>query len=87
MYDSYILYTRTKCPFCIKAIARLEDEERSYKTIAIDDCPEDFVRNLKETYNHNSFPMVMGCVNETRSFGWIGGCDDLMAHLDNPKKF
>lgn len=87
MYDSYILYTRAKCPYCIKAANRLEDEEKPYKALPIDDCPEDFVNNLKEAYGHNSFPMVMGYVKETKSFGWIGGCDDLMTHLDNPKKF
>ena len=55
MYDSYLLYIKSSCPFCIKAIDRLEKEGRRYKIIMIDD--------------------------------WVGGCDDLMIHLDHPEKF
>tara|TARA_R110002012_G_scaffold13985_1_gene58797 strand:+ start:228 stop:491 length:264 start_codon:yes stop_codon:yes gene_type:complete len=87
MYDSYILYTREKCPFCIKALKRLDEEEKSYKAVPIDECPEDFVNNLKEAYEHNSFPMVLGYITASKTYGWVGGCDNLMTHLDNPKKF
>ena len=70
MYDSYILYIREKCPFCIKALKRLNEEEKSYKA-----------------YEHNSFPMVLGYITASKTYGWVGGCDNLMTHLDNPKKF
>lgn len=53
----------------------------------IDDCPEGFICELKAAYEHKSFPMVLGCNDESKSYGWIGGCDDLMIHLDHPEKF
>ena len=87
MYDSYLLYIKSRCPWCIKALDRLEKEGKKYKTIMVDDCNDGFICELKEAYEHKSFPMVMGHVASARSYSWIGGHDDLMAHLDNPKKF
>tara|TARA_R110001599_G_scaffold284695_2_gene486728 strand:+ start:4076 stop:4339 length:264 start_codon:yes stop_codon:yes gene_type:complete len=87
MYDSYLLYIKSSCPFCIKAIDRLEKEGRRYKIIMIDDCPEGFICELKAAYEHKSFPIVLGCNNESKSYSWVGGCDDLMIHLDHPEKF
>ena len=87
MYDSYLLYIKSKCPFCIKAIQHLEEEAKSYKTVAVDECNDGFICELKEAYEHKSFPMVLGYTVASQSYGWIGGCDDLMTHLDNPKKF
>ena len=87
MYDSYLLYIKSKCPFCIKAIHRLKEEAKQYKTVTVDECDDEFIFELKEAYGHKSFPMVLGYTATSRSYSWIGGCDDLMTHLDNPKKF
>ena len=87
MYDSYLLYIKSNCSFCIKAIDRLEKEGHRYKTIMVDDCPEGFIRELKDAYEHKSFPMVLGCDDTCRSYNWLGGHDDLMVHLDHPEKF
>ena len=86
MYDSYILYIKVKCPFCIKALDRLEKEQKHYKIIIIDDCSDDFISQLKEAYECGSFPMVLGYDETYQSYSWIGGCDDLMLHLGNPKE-
>jgi glutaredoxin len=87
MYHSYLLYIKSTCPFCTKAIDRLEKEGRRYKTIMVDDCPEGFIYELKDAYEHKSFPMALGYDATYKSYGWIGGCDDLMIHLDHPEKF
>ena len=87
MYDSYILYIKASCPFCIKAIDRLEKEKKSYKTIIIDDCPDGFVCQLKEAYEHKSFPMILGYDETYQSYSWIGGCDSLMDHFNHPEDF
>ena len=87
MYDSYLLYIKIQCPHCIKAIDCLESEGKSYKTIAVDQCPPGFICELKEAYDHKSFPMVMGYDVTYNSYSWIGGCDDLMEHLNHPEKF
>ena len=83
MYDSYILYIKVSCPFCIKAIDRLEKEQEPYKTIIIDDCSDGFISQLKEAYGHKSFPMVLGYDAACQSYNWIGGCDSLMDHLNH----
>ena len=82
MHDSYLLYIKTQCPFCIKAVARLEKENKSYRTIMVDGCSDGFICQLKEAYEHKSFPMVLGFDDVDKSYKWIGGCDDLMHHLD-----
>jgi phage major head subunit gpT-like protein len=65
----------------------MKEETIHYKALAIDECPEEFIDHLKDAYDHRSFPMVLGYTAASKTYGWIGGCDDLMAHLDNPKKF
>ena len=87
MYHSYLLYIKIRCPYCIKALDLLEREGKSYKTIAIDECPEAFICELKSAYDHNSFPMVLGYDTTCNSYSWIGGCDDLTKHLEHPEKF
>ena len=82
MYHSYLLYIKIRCPYCIKAIDLLEREGKSYKTIAIDECPEAFICELKNAYDHKSFPMVLGYNDVHQSYDWIGGCDNLMNQLD-----
>jgi len=86
MYDSYILYIKAKCPFCIKALDRLEKEQKPYKIIIIDYCSSGFISQLKEAYEHDSFPMVLGYDETYQSYSWIGGHDDLVFHLDNPEE-
>tara|TARA_R110002073_G_scaffold257720_1_gene420541 strand:- start:2333 stop:2587 length:255 start_codon:yes stop_codon:yes gene_type:complete len=82
MFKEYILYTKANCPFCIKSISTLVDKKIDYQVLTASGCPERFIQSLKEAYNHPSFPMVFGVDRDTETYTWIGGCDNLMEHLD-----
>jgi glutaredoxin len=82
MFKEYLLYTKVNCPFCVKAIATLVDRKVDYKVLTADVCPTKFIQSLKEAYSHPSFPMVFGVDRDTGTYTWIGGCDNLMEHLD-----
>tara|TARA_R110001583_G_scaffold159613_1_gene311438 strand:+ start:2070 stop:2321 length:252 start_codon:yes stop_codon:yes gene_type:complete len=82
MFDSYVVYVRIECPFCILSIAELQERGFEYKIIEIDDCPEGFISQLKDGYNHDTFPMILGHDDTYNSYGWIGGHGDLVESFD-----
>ena len=82
MFEEYLLYIKINCPFCIKAIQKLEEISIPHKTTKVDERNKSFQASLKEAYNHPSFPMVFGVDRDTETYTWIGGCDNLMEHLD-----
>ena len=86
MFDSYLLYIRTSCPFCVKALDELQERGLDYRRIDVDECPEDFIYQLKDAYDHDSFPMVLGYDETYHSYSWIGGCDDLIGFLNGERE-
>tara|TARA_R100000995_G_C3451324_1_gene108315 strand:- start:220 stop:501 length:282 start_codon:yes stop_codon:yes gene_type:complete len=82
VFDSYLLYVRIQCPFCVRAAAELQERGLEYKMIEIDDCPEGFISQLKDAYDHDTFPMVMGYDDTYESYSWIGGYTALVESFD-----
>ena len=61
------------------------DEENDYVTVLYDGeqwLPEEFIAQLKDGYDHESFPMIMGYDETYESYNWIGGYEDLVEDFD-----
>jgi|TARA_R110000796_G_scaffold245665_1_gene370019 glutaredoxin len=82
MFDSYLLYIKNSCPFCVRATQELNNRGLEYRLIEVDDCPEEFIAQLKDGYDHESFPMIMGYDETYESYNWIGGYEDLVEDFD-----
>lgn len=57
----FTIYSKTNCPFCIKAmnsILAIIGDENEDKVLVIKDPPQDVVDNLKEKYNHHTYPFI-----------------------------
>jgi len=83
LFSSYILYVKMSCPFCTRAIRELQERGFEYKIVEVDDCPSEFVTQLKDAYEHDTFPMILGYDEDYRSYSWIGGCSDLIESFDD----
>ena len=78
MAERYIVYGRTTCPFCVKALALLEKRDVSH--IFIDLTKEkQTLKETKEYYNWKTVPIVVHVTPEGSKF--IGGFNDLREKL------
>lgn len=82
MFDKYVLYVKTECPFCVQAIDLIEEKGFDYSIIEVDDCTEGFISQIKDAFNHDTFPMIMGYDDTYESYNWIGGYDNLIESFD-----
>lgn len=75
----YIVYGRTKCPFCTNAVILLQSRGISFTYYSMDE-KEGELLNLATQYNHRTVPIVMKVEKSENVF--IGGFDALKEHLD-----
>jgi len=76
----FFLWTKKKCPFCIKAVDNLFDEDHAYTEYQMDDDPT-ALQQVKDKLNWKTVPMVLvQCSDGETKF--IGGNDDLEDFLD-----
>ena len=76
--NKYILYTKSSCPFCIKAEELLKIYDAEYNTICIDSAPLLF-EQMKEAWKWKTVPMVFQYTgdNPIGTLQFIGGYTDL----------
>jgi len=70
--ENFTVYQKIGCPFCEKAISLLEHYEIPYTIIIVS---KDNQNNLKEKFNHDTFPMIL------RGKEFIGGYTELNMFL------
>jgi len=72
----YIIYTKSKCPFCVDAVKFMIENKLSYKKIVLDDndvlCEE-----IKEAFSWKTVPLVLVTAND-ENFHKVGGYTDLV---------
>jgi glutaredoxin 3 len=68
-----IIYTKTHCPFCIKAKHLLTEKNTPFKEIQIDVHPEFREEMLLKSNGRTTVPQIF--INGQH----LGGCDDLYA--------
>lgn len=77
----YQLYVKTDCPFCKKALDKLEELDKMAVVTVLDRAPPELVETIKAQFQHRTVPIVLE-VDPARGLRKIGGCDDLMAELN-----
>lgn len=82
--NSYILYIKSTCPFCIKAQELLSIYEKKYHVIKLDDTPE-VHKKLKDVWGWPTVPIVFRAYkkNGLKTAELIGGYTDLKSVLTN----
>jgi glutaredoxin 3 len=74
MSNEVIIYSRSTCPFCVKAKALLEQEGVAYQEIDINLFPEKRSEMIEKSNGRTTVPQIF--INGKH----IGGCDDLFAY-------
>ncbi len=76
--SKYILYTKSTCPFCIRAEELLKIYDMEYETICLDTTPLLF-EQMKDNWNWKTVPMIFECKgdNPSENLEFIGGYSDL----------
>tara|TARA_R100000664_G_C2743723_1_gene131854 strand:+ start:1031 stop:1270 length:240 start_codon:yes stop_codon:yes gene_type:complete len=74
----YVVYVKNECPFCVEAMALLEEHSEEYQTINLTSAPEVW-QDLKKAYGWNTVPMILG--REDKFFVLVGGFTDLKEYL------
>jgi glutaredoxin 3 len=74
MDNKAIIYSRSTCPFCVKAKALLEQEGVAYQEIDLNLYPEKRDEMIGKSNGAATVPQVF--INGQH----IGGCDDLYAY-------
>ncbi|MCW5588543.1 MAG: glutaredoxin 3 [Legionellales bacterium] len=73
-----IIYTKSTCPYCIRARQLLQQKNATFTEISVDNDPEKR-REMEQLSNRHTVPQIF--INQQH----IGGCDDLYA-LDSEGK-
>ena len=71
----YIIFAKDSCPFCIKTLELLEQQELPHSVINFEPDQEVILGEIKEAYDWKTVPMII-----TRSgtdIKFIGGYTDL----------
>ena len=76
--NSYIVYGRSSCPFCVEATQLLDFAGVEYDYFNLEGDRE-FLQEAKEFYNHPTVPIVLKIDGESGIVRLIGGCSDLNA--------
>ena len=81
MYKMFVVYAKSKCPFCKKAIAALEGRKIQHKVNFISDTVATIAMlrangSLPQNSVHKTVPIVFGSHGE-----FTGGCDALLRSL------
>lgn len=67
-----VIYTKTYCPFCIRAKQLLKSLELQYEEISVDGKPK-LQDEMAELAGRRTVPQIFICDDP------IGGCDDIFA--------
>ncbi len=71
-----VIYTKTHCPYCVKAKQLLNIKGVQYQEISVDDDPVAREKLMIKANGRKTVPQIF--INDRH----IGGCDDLMALND-----
>jgi len=77
MSNKLVIYSKENCSYCTKAKNFLNELNINYEEIKLNIGKEDdiiIIKNLKETYNHNTFPFIL---IKGESDVFIGGFNEL----------
>ncbi len=75
----YIVYGKTKCPFCTNAVILLQSRGISFTYYSMDDRQPELL-DLATQHHHRTVPMIFKVDNSENIF--IGGFDALREHLE-----
>ncbi|QTH62631.1 glutaredoxin 3 [Psychrosphaera ytuae] len=67
------IYTKTYCPYCVRAKALLDSKQVTYNEIKIDEQPELRAPMIERASGRSTVPQIF--IGEHH----VGGCDDLVA--------
>ena len=73
------IYSKTYCPFCVKAKALLEQKSVIYREIKIDENPELRPQMIVRSNGSTTVPQIF--INDQH----VGGCDQLYALNDQKR--
>lgn len=74
MSNEIIIYSRSTCPYCVRAKALLEEEGLAYQEIDLNLFPEKRDEMIEKSGGAKTVPQVF--INAKH----VGGCDDLYAY-------
>lgn len=74
----YIVYGKTKCPFCTNAVILLQSRGISFTYYSMDEKQGELL-DLATQYNHKTVPIILKTENSDNIF--IGGFDALREEL------
>lgn len=81
-FNRYLVYGRSSCPFCQKAIDLLKENNKESVFFDFSEDPE-AIEDAKNFYKHSTVPIIL---ENNRSSGFtkfIGGYDDLVEYFDD----
>jgi len=78
--DYYIVHAKADCGWCVRAINALNEAGIDYVLSLLDKAP-DYHEDLKNLHEHTTVPLVLKVSKATGDTVFIGGHDDLIAHL------
>jgi len=77
----YILFVKDECPFCVKAVELLQQEEKPYNLVQFDEGQRETLKEIKEAHNWSTVPMVF--FRNGQDIRFIGGYTDLQQWLES----
>ena len=75
----YILFIRSECPYCVRAIDLLEKQGKSYDIVNFSSNQKELLQQVKTAYEWSTVPMIFE--REKNDIKFIGGYTELAGHL------
>jgi len=79
---SFILYGRSSCPYCIRAVDLLSFAGLEHDFFDLEEDRE-FLQEVKEYYNYKTVPIILKIDGSTGQVKFLGGCSDLEEWLND----
>ena len=76
----YVAFIKESCPFCVKAVELLEEQQKKVKIVNFQPDQEGVLQEIKDAYEWPTVPMIFKVENAKSEF--IGGYTDLVTHFE-----
>ena len=78
----YQIFGRETCSWCCKACELLKQKKINFMFCEMEHSPE-LIQFYKDLYNMKTVPIVVERNSDTKQETLIGGCSDLIKHLED----
>ena len=80
MKRNFVMFTKKACPYCKRAVDKMEKEEHDYEIVQLDKNPNS-LKMIKNLYGWETVPIILEYHSDERQT-FVGGYTDLLEYFE-----